>query len=422
MRAERMGVVMMAEDDGATPWRDRFLLLGSLAAGLLLFAAMAFRALRETGSTNAYALIAESLLTLTPNASTCFGSDCASFAGKTYIVFPPFPALFAMPLVWLNGTGTAGFGALSIALWAGSLLVWDRLFRHLAVEAASRLWLLLAIGFASPLFYVTIRADGVWFFAQSVAFFFVTLALHEALIRRSLATAGLALGAALLSRQFSVFYAPLLLLLWMRPHEPVFAITRERVVAAAKLAIPILAALACYFAYNYWRFGDPLETGYHYITFEGRGGDSTLRSRVDQHGLWSGAYVVYNLFYFFFQGFHAEFASPQKIALTGLDPGGSSFLAASPWLLLAFFAKRDLRTFLAAAMMVGFTAMLLFYHSNGFSQYNAQRYALDWLPAVLIAMAPALTVHRLEWFRLMVAWGIVLNVATVAVLALTKAG
>lgn len=405
-----------------TVWRDRILLFASAMAGLLLFAAMAFRALRETGSTNAYALIAESLLTLTPNASTCFGSDCASFAGKTYIVFPPFPALFALPLVWFNGIQTAGFGAMSIALWAGSLFVWDRLFRHLAVEAPSRLWLLLAIGFASPLFYVTIRADGVWFFAQSVAFFFVTLALHEVLVRRNLATAGLAIGAALLSRQFSIFYAPLLFLLWMKPGEPVFVLDRQRIAAAVKLAVPILAALVCYFAYNYWRFGDPLETGYRYIIFEGQGGgDTTLGSRVGQYGLWNGAYVVYNLFYFFFQGFHAEFASPQNLVLKGLDPGGSSFLGASPWLLLAFFAKRDLRTFVAAAMMVGFTAVLLFYHSNGFSQYNVQRYALDWLPAALIVMAPALTAQRLEWFRLLVAWGIVLNILTVAVLALTKA-
>lgn len=422
MHAYRMGVVMQVSRDDGTEWRDRFVLVGSLLAGLMLLAAMAFRALRETGSTNAYALIAESLLTLTPEASTCFGSDCASFAGKTFIIFPPFPALFAMPLVWLNGIGTAGFGAISLALWAGSLFLWNRIFSHLDVEAPSRHWLLLAIGFASPLFYVALRGDGVWFFAQSVAFFFVTLAIHETLIRRSLLTAGLAIGAALLSRQLSVFYMPLLLLLWLRPGEPLLRLDRERLNAALKLGLPISAALVCYFAYNYWRFGDPLETGYRYMALSGDIGKDLLGSRVAEYGLWDRAYAVFNFFYFFLQGFHAEFAAPQRIHLSGLDPAGSSFLAASPWLLLAYFAKRDRRGLVAGLMMVGFTGMLLFYHSNGFSQYNVQRYMLDWLPAALVVIAPALTAQRLEWFRLLVAWGIALNVATVAVLALTKSG
>jgi hypothetical protein len=47
---------------------------------------------------------------------------------------------------------------------------------------------------------------------------------------------------------------------------------------------------------------------------------------------------------------------------------------------------------------------------------------LDWLPAALLMLAPVLTLWRLEMFRLLVAWGVVLNVATVVVLALTKAG
>jgi hypothetical protein len=71
---------------------------------------------------------------------------------------------------------------------------------------------------------------------------------------------------------------------------------------------------------------------------------------------------------------------------------------------------------------LGLTIFMLFYHSNGYSQYNTQRYMLDWLPAVLVLIVPVLTAARMEWFRLLVAWGVALNLATVAVLALTKAG
>jgi hypothetical protein len=404
--------------DSGTAWRDRLLLLGALSLSALLLAVMVFRAVAETGGTNAYALIAESLLNLRPDASTCFGKDCATVDGKTFIVFPPFPALFAAPLVWLNGIGATGFIAISIVLWAASLGLWNRIARHLGVEGGGRFWLLLAIGFASPLFYVALRGDGVWFFAQSTAFFFVTLALHEAAVGRRLFTAGIAIGCAFLSRQMSIFYAPLLLLVWLGDGAPLFRIDRQRIAGAFALGLPVLAALAAYFVYNYWRFGDPLETGYRFITLD----SELLKSRMDEYGLWNKAYAVFNFFYFFLQGFHAEFARPQQIALVGLDPAGSSFLAASPWLLLLFFAKRDLRTLVVVLMMAGFTGLLLFYHSNGFSQYNVQRYALDWLPAALLIMAPALTAARVEWFRLLAAWGIALNVATVLVLALTRAG
>jgi hypothetical protein len=111
-----------------------------------------------------------------------------------------------------------------------------------------------------------------------------------------------------------------------------------------------------------------------------------------------------------------------KVALSGMDNGGTAVLAASPWLLLLFFAQARRVEMISLLIIVGFTAVLMFYHSNGFTQYNVQRYMLDWLPAALLMLAPVLTLWRLEMFRLLVAWGVVLNVATVVVLALTKAG
>jgi hypothetical protein len=391
-----------------------------IGAGLLLLAVAVLRALTEAGATNAYALVAESLLTGRPDASTCYGADCALRDGKTYIVFPPFPAVLAMPLVAIFGITTKGFIAIAIVLWALSLAVWNRILKTYELDTDRRLWLLAAIGFAGPLYYVTLRGDGVWFFAQSVAFLFVSLAIHEVVAGRRLVTAGLALGCALLSRQMSIFYAPLLLVLAFDPKEPLFRITMARIGMAFRLGLPIIAALIVYLAYNYWRFGNPFDSGYNFIAFSADG--SMLGERVATYGLWNKAYVLYNLFYFFVQGFHAEFAPPMKVALSGMDNGGSAVLAASPWLLLLFFAQPRRVEMIGLLLIVGFTAVLMFYHSNGFTQYNVQRYVLDWLPAALLMLAPVLTRSRLEIFRLLVAWGVMLNVATVVVLALTKAG
>lgn len=408
-----------AQAEASPPvWRDRFLIALAISCCLLLLAVMAYRAWGETGGTNAYALVAESFLKGVPDVSTCFGVDCAVHDGKSYVIFPPFPGVLALPLVWLNGTGTAGFIILSLVLFTGSLALWNRIFNHLGLARSERFWLLIATGFASPLYYVALRGDGVWFFAQSSAFFLVTLALHEALVGRRLVTSGMAIGAALLCRQMSVFYVPLLFLIWLGNAEPLLRIDARRIRAALFLGLPVACGLVLYFAYNYWRFGDVLETGYRFIVMK----SDPLASRLAAYGLWNEAYVAFNFFYFFFQGFHVEFAPPQQVAISGLDPAGTSILAASPWLLLLFFARCNRFAVLVLAMIAGFTALLMFYHSNGFSQYNVQRYALDWLPAALLVVAPALTARRLEWLRLLVVWGLVLNVATVVVLALTKSG
>jgi hypothetical protein len=391
---------------------------GGLCA--LLFALACYRALTESGGTNAYALVAESLLAGRPDASTCFGVDCAMRDGKTYVVFPPFPGVLVMPLVAMFGIFVNGFILVSLLLWAGALALWNRVLKSFDLEGEQRLWLIAAVGFASPLYYVMLRGDGVWFFAQSVAFFFLALALHEVIVGRRLVTAGLALGCALLSRQMSIFYAPLLLLLAFRPDEPLLRITAERIGQAFKLGLPILAALVVYFAYNYWRFGNPFDSGYHTIQFAADG--SMLGERVATYGLWNSHYLLFNLFYFVLQGFHAEFTGLTRLTLGSMDNAGSAVLAASPWLLLLFFARKGRVEWLAFVLIAGFSLVLLFYHSNGFSQYNTQRYVLDWLPAALLVLTPALTRARLEIFRLLVAWGVVLNVATMAVLAVTRAG
>ena len=138
-------------------------------------------------------------------------------------------------------------------------------------------------------------------------------------------------------------------------------------------------------------------------------------------GLFSARYVLFNAAYLLVQGFHAEFGDPLMTRLTGLDPNGASLLAASPFLLMAFFLPRRQTVLIGlacAGLMIG---VGLFYHSNGFSQYNAQRYALDWLPVLLAFLPLRLTTERLPVFRLLVTYAVGLNLATLAVLAVTKA-
>ena len=408
---------MTAASDIAEPpfWRTRILAALIVAMALLLSAVVAWRGVKETGASNSYALVAQSLLAGRPDVPRCFDKDCAVRDGKTYVVFPPFPAVVAMPLVAAFGVETKGFVALALALFAASLLLWHRILRELAVPPAHRLALLAAIGFASPLYYVTWRADGVWFFAQVVAFACVTVAIHETLCER-LVNAGIALAAALLSRQLSIFYAPILLVLALPRDARLFAVGRLHIAIAVKIGVPVAVGIAAYLGYNLWRFGHPFDTGYADIAFPA----GLMKSRVDPYGVWSTAYLPFNFVYQFLQGFHAEFVEPQRLTLRGLDDAGTSVLAASPWLLYLLLAPMRREILACLALIVGFSIALLFYHSNGFVQFNVQRYALDWFPAALIVLAAALGRARGEMLQPLVAWGMALNVATVVVLAVVR--
>lgn len=389
-----------------------------LALGALLVAVIAYRALRETGQTNSYAALADAFLHGRTSVAACFDIDCVTKNGVGYVIFPPFPAVLAMPFVAVFGVGFKGFVLLGLTLAALSLWFWRRIARAAGLDDRAFAWFAGAILLASPLYYVTIRADGVWFFAQCVAFMLMSGALWGVLVRRSALIAGAFMAAAFLTRQMTILAAPAIFLMLAREGESLIAVDRARAKAAALFAAPILAALGIYFAYNAARFGSPLDTGYTLLI--GRQTGQIMDLRLNEHGAFSSAYVMQNLFYLLVQGFHADFTGPKALTLGGLDPFGASVLAASPWLLLLLAAKADRRMIGAALAAAAIAGVTLFYHSNGFSQYNAQRYALDWLPLALVFLPGALKVAHGAVARGLILYGAGLNLAAMIVLQLTR--
>ena len=398
-----------------TSLRERLLLpAGVLLAGLLL-AAIGFAAFTEAGGSNSAALVADGFLKGRLWAKTCFDLDCVYLDGRTYVVFPPFPGVAAIPLVALGGPLTSGFILLALLIFLVSLLVWRRILSQLGVGSSPMIWLLLAIGFSSPLFFVTIRGDGIWFFAQALAFLLVSLAIHEALAGR-LVSAGVAIGCAFLSRQMSIFYMPLLLVLSLRTDAPLWSAMGDKAVRSLKLGLPVLAAIAVYLIYNQARFGSPFETGYIHIDYP----PGVLKERLDAYGLWNWKYVLFNLYHALVQGFHARFEGVGQLDLVGIDRFGTAFLVASPWLAMLFFTPVTRRTVFSGLLAGGLVTVMLFYHSNGFTQYNVQRYMLDWLPAALVMLAYAVQRHSTPLFPLAVMWGMGLNAVTLATMAVAQ--
>jgi hypothetical protein len=157
---------------------------------------------------------------------------------------------------------------------------------------------------------------------------------------------------------------------------------RSRWLNLAGFALPLIVAGAGYLWFNAARFGTPFDTGYNYLRV-----NDFLLLRFKEYGLFSPAYVLFNLIYLFLQGFHVSFTTPNQLSGLEIDPFGTSLLAASPFVLAAFFARRA-RLVWAAWVVVALTAFVtLFYYNNGWVQVNAQRFTLDFWPVLLIPLA-----------------------------------
>ena len=153
----------------------------------------------------------------------------------------------------------------------------------------------------------------------------------------------------------------------------------------AAFLLPLALAGSSYLWLNYARFGSPLDTGYGAMRLAG-----ILADRVAAHGQFSPAYFIFNLAYLFFQGFHINFTAPDLLSGLEMDPYGTSLLAASPFVVAAFFALRDRRVWAAWAGVLLMTFATLFYYNNGWMQVNAQRFTLDFWPLLLIPLAVGL--------------------------------
>ena len=402
--------------------REITLLVLAGALALVLVAAFGHQFMSESAGSNSYALLADAFLHGRLDVTKCFDSDCAHFAGKTYVIFPPFPALVAMPFVALFGEDFSHFMAIGLLALTGSILLWWRILESLGIKRDTAIWILLALAFATPLFYVTLRTDRVWFFAQSVDFLLVSLAIHEVVRGMSLVRAGLFIGAAFLCRQMSLLLVPFLFVLALHPDERLISFGKAHILRALKLGFPVLGAVCVYMAYNWVRFGNVMETGYIHIAVPDLDHWTLINHRLTTIGLFSKDYILFNALYLFVQGFHVEWGGPDMLDMVSLDPMGTSLLAASPFVLLVFFAPLTRQIAVGGLCALAIIGVTLFYHGNGFSQYNTQRFVLDWLPVLIFALAYAVRDNLRPAFAMLATYAIGLNVVMVAVLALLPSG
>lgn len=241
------------------------------------------------------------------------GNDFARYDGKTFISFPPFPAVLMLPFVKLAGS-PENFRDGQFLVWLAGIapavlfLVLEKLRRTGRSDRGEGANALLAILFAFGTVYFFTAVEGtVWFAAHVVGAGLLAAYALYALDAEKPWLAGLLVGCAFLTRATTaltaIFFAFEALRVCVQPGFPITGSTGERIVGTwrrldkrrlaalyAQFALPILVCLAIASWMNYSRFGNPSPSafGHEYLTVVWHG-------RIARWGLFGYHYLSKNL-------------------------------------------------------------------------------------------------------------------------------
>jgi hypothetical protein len=410
---------------GASERRRRLTLSALVYAAFTLVAcSMASGALwaRHTPF-NHFALLAESWLSGRldlggPAPAYTGNNDFAVFDGRTYVVFPPFPALLLVPLVLLCGGAERVRDGLFFLLLSGSgpallflALEKLRLVGDSVRSERENLALALLFGFGTVYFFSAVQGT-VWFVAHVVGVALAALYLLLSIRAEWPLASGLVLGLGFATRSPLLFAAPLFVFEAVRvaaatdapcplerPRAYLAAIDRARLARSlGQFALPLGAVLALIFWHNAVRFGDPFEVGYRYLTV-------VWQTRIEKWGLFSYHYLAKNL------GVIATslpWVPGERGAPFTINQHGLALWVTTPLYLLLRKPKRPSALFVGLSITALCVALpSLFYQNTGWLQFG-YRFSNDF--AVFLFALLALSDFRFgRGVWLLAVWSVLVN-------------
>jgi hypothetical protein len=308
--------------------------------------------------------------------------------GKTaYVSFPPFPAVIMLP-----GAAIAGRAAndvvptlLIAALILPLALIALRRLSRAGLSSRSLgddLWLVAALAFGSVLWFSAVQGR-VWYTAHVVG---VALALIYAWASIEAAhpvVAGLALGAAALTRTAMAFMVPLVLCeawrvcgglaAWRADRR---AMLRALARPLVRFAIPLGVLAIAGMVFNQVRFGSPTEFGHSYLQVR-------QQAQIEQYGLASYHYLARNLAVAFTL-LPDLLPRPPYVQISG---HGLALWFTTPVLVLLLWPRergplhRPLWLCVAAVALPS-----LLYQNSGWVQFG-YRFSLDYLVLLILLLA-----------------------------------
>lgn len=359
----------------------------------------------NAGPNNPYILFSQSLLqgdlVLWP---TIIHGDLIYFDNNFYLPYPPLPSIILLPFVALFGAAHVNTVAVATIMACISIYLVYNIFRRLEIDKAYFNWLMLAVFFGTGYWFAIFTSHHVYAFAHVTSFLFQLLVINELLGKRRWWLVGIYIGCTFMTRQLTIAYIFLALgYMWYLYQSGKGNIKFRDLLA---LGVSVGSFVAIYLVYNYVRFGNAFDTGYGNIMYIG-----LLKERVNEYGVFSARYFLFNLYSVLIKGFDIEFQGRTQLNIKDIDLWGTSLLAASPFLIASIKAAwpKILKISAWLTILLILTGQL-FYHNNGFPQANTMRFALDFVPLLLVLTALGAT-HIPTWlFRGMIVYAIVLNV------------
>ena len=286
-----------------------------------------------------------------------------------YVSFPPGPAVLMLPGVAIWGMGFLDvlFTALIAALIPVVLVrMLDRVRGTEDGRWKQHLWAAVAWTVASPACFLGAQGQ-VWFTAQICGALFTMLYLSTAWDLRRPALAGLCLGMAMACRPHVAFAILFFCFEWWRGGKDIKALLR--------FALPFGLIGLALGLHNYVRFESFFEFGHRFL-------DMRWQARQQDYGMFNSIYLSRNLQCLFTLLPQLQPAFPYfKFSIHGM-----ALPLTTPWLLCLLWARerfpQKLGLYLAATAVA---LPSLFYQNSGQLQIS-YRFAVDWLPMVLVAL------------------------------------
>lgn len=304
--------------------------------------------------------------------------DIANYAGKAYWPLGPFPSVLLMPFVYLFG-GNMKQGYLLFFLNIINIFLLFRIFKQLSGNLTNSLIISFAILFSTAYLGIAL-VNWSWYFAQTVGFTLILLALEAYFFNRSWSLVGIYIGLAYATRISLIFTSVFFVLNLFYSDLS----NKAKLNKAAMLIIPIIASVIIIGLYNYERFGNPAETGYSMQQWSG--GPAVANRTL---GLWSLIHIPRNLYSMFLK-------MPAPVFIPGTevlqfpylqaDGSGISILFTSPvfiWILFSNWRNKKVKFAAVTALITIFALSGSF--SNGGWQYG-QRYAIDFYPMLAVIL------------------------------------
>ena len=385
--------------DASPGTRPRRLLLALaiyVVVTLSLLACATPELLREHTPYNHFALLAEAWLKGHldlggPPPDYARGNDFASYDGKWFVVFPPFPSVLLLPLVALAGKAEAVADGRFFLLLAGLLpavlfLVFEKLKRR-AESTRGELENLLLAGlscFGSVYFFSSLQGT-VWFAAHVVAAILLSLYLLFALGAEQPLLAGVCLGLGVATRTPLLFAAPLFVFEALRAARLEIPsgrglLQRYALPGLLRSLVPFGLPLALVLGLGFWhnaaRFGDAFEPGYRYL-------DIAWAKRIAKWGLFDYHYLARNL------GVILTSLPwlPAQGGAVQINAHGLALWVTTPMYLWLFLAKRWTPLARALLLSVALVALpTLFYQNTGWVQFG-YRFSNDYAPLLFSLLA-----------------------------------